>query len=125
MKSQGRRKTGDSQDWLSPGFPGFAKSSQRSNGSPSVRSGVKVRPASPPRTKAKSPTDHGITDPLCSKLDRMRSVSVQSCERGSNVQIEQDQRQEARLSDANKEVAVPRMAQSARHAISQQNRRPA
>jgi len=40
------------------------------------------------------------------------------------VQIEQDEFQEARLRDVKKEVAVPRMAQSARHAISQQNRRP-
>jgi len=40
------------------------------------------------------------------------------------MQIEQEELQEALLSDIKKEMAMPRMAQSARHAISKQNRRP-
>ena len=40
------------------------------------------------------------------------------------MQIEQEEFQEALLSDVKKEMAMPRMAQSARHAISQQNQRP-
>ena len=40
------------------------------------------------------------------------------------MQIEQEEFQEALLSDIKNEMAIPRMAQSARHAISQQNRRP-
>ena len=39
------------------------------------------------------------------------------------MQIEQEELQEALLSDIKKEMAMPRMAQSARHAISKQNRR--
>jgi len=35
----------------------------------------------------------------------------------------QEESQEVSLSDVKKEMAMPRMAQSARHAISQQNRR--
>ena len=40
------------------------------------------------------------------------------------MKTEQEKFQEASLSDVKKEMAMPRMAQSARHAISQQNRRP-
>ena len=40
------------------------------------------------------------------------------------MQIEQEELQEALLSDIKKEMAMLRMAQSARHAISKQNRRP-
>jgi hypothetical protein len=68
---------------------------------------------------------HGITDPGCPKLDSMRSVSVQSCTGDFAVQIAHDEFREARLCDAKKKVAVPRMAQSVRLAISQKNRRPA
>jgi CRP-like cAMP-binding protein len=40
------------------------------------------------------------------------------------MQIEQEEFQEALLSDIRKEMAMPRMAQSARHALSRQYRRP-
>jgi CRP/FNR family transcriptional regulator, cyclic AMP receptor protein len=40
------------------------------------------------------------------------------------MQTEQEEFQEATLGDVRKEMAMPRMAQSVRHAISQQNRRP-
>jgi CRP/FNR family cyclic AMP-dependent transcriptional regulator len=40
------------------------------------------------------------------------------------MQTKQEEFQEASLGDVRKEMAMPRMAQSVRHAISQQNRRP-
>jgi len=40
------------------------------------------------------------------------------------MQREQEEFQEASLGDVKKEIAMPRMAQSVRHAISHQNRRP-
>jgi CRP/FNR family cyclic AMP-dependent transcriptional regulator len=40
------------------------------------------------------------------------------------MQSDQDEFREASLADVKKEMAMPRMAQSARHAISQRNRRP-
>ena len=41
-----------------------------------------------------------------------------------SVQSEQEEFREARLADVKKEMAMPRMAQSARHALSQENRGP-